>query len=401
MEHYRSYTAEDFISDAKFQDWIFQKNEKNDQFWLSVTNAYPETASQIAIAKQTLEGISFVEEFPEAAIVEQSLEEVLHKIDQEGSGRLVKMNPVVKWLAAASVVLVAGLVYFLVTKKEASQSLAGGSKKTGNTIQPGGDKAVLTLTDGSTIILDSANGGIIASQGSSKVTNLDGQLSYNTDASQMNAAVVYNTITTPKGGQYQLTLADGSKVWLNSTSSLRFPTSFQGEKREVELTGEGYFEIAHNAAAPFTVKVNDTEVEVLGTHFNINSYSDEPTLKTTLLEGSVKVKKNGQFVYLHPGQQAIVDPKEKNIKIDFNVNIEEVIAWKNGKFLFHGADIPTIMRQVARWYDAEVVIEKTPSEPISGGLSRSENVTQLLKILEATGKVHFKINGKQIIVTTK
>jgi ferric-dicitrate binding protein FerR (iron transport regulator) len=265
-------------------------------------------------------------------------------------------------------------------------------------IVPGGNKAILTLADGSVIQLDSTGTGVIANQGNILLYTSNGELAYKpAEATGINE-IVFNTISTPKGGQYHVVLADGTKVWLNSASSIRYPTAFAGEKRIVELTGEGYFEVAHNAKQPFHVKVNDMEVAVLGTHFNINSYSDEPSVKTTLLEGKVMVRNQHDFVSLNPGQQAIIEPEQTKIRIAHSVDVDEVVAWKNGRFLFNGADVEVIMRQVARWYDVEIVYEQKINEPITGGLGRSENVQQLLNILEATGKVKFLVNGKQIVV---
>ncbi|MBK8088917.1 MAG: DUF4974 domain-containing protein [Chitinophagaceae bacterium] len=185
---------------------------------------------------------------------------------------------------------------------------------------------------------------------------------------------------------------------MNAGSSITYPVAFVGNERKVEITGEAYFEVAHNTKQPFHVKVNDMEVAVLGTHFNINSYNDEPSVKTTLLEGKVMVKKADGFVLLNPGQQAVVLPEQQNIRILPDVDIEEAIAWKNGRFMFNGADVEAIMRQVARWYDVDIVYEQKINEPITGGLGRSENVQQLLNVLEATGKVKFQVNGKQIVV---
>lgn len=401
MEQYQFYSVSELINDPAFQDWAFHENENSARFWNEVMNKYPEAVANINEAKQVLKGIAFHENFPGEEKTEQALAQVIEAINKER--KIVLLQPAVKWLAAASVILICGFLFFLLKPGKTGKVATGqNNSNIQPLIKPGGDKAVLTLADGSQVVLDSAGNRTIASQGNTTIINLNGKLSYNAgEVNNQNNAVVYNTITTPKGGQYQLVLADGSKVWLNSASSLRFPTAFAGTNRVVELTGEGYFEVAHNAAKPFQVKVNDMEVEVLGTHFNINGYADEPLVKTTLLEGRVKVKKNGNFAYLNPGQQAIIQPAKNEIGLDNDVNIEEVMAWKNGKFLFNGADLETIMRQVSRWYDVDFVYEKKISETISGGLSRSESISRLLTILEATGKVQFKINGKQIVVITK
>ena len=254
-------------------------------------------------------------------------------------------------------------------------------------------------------ILDSAADGSLAQQGGVKVIKLGGQLAY--QQADNTTEILWNTITTPKGGQYQLVLADGSKVWLNAASSLRFPTVFQGNERKVELTGEGYFEISSQVMAgvqkklPFIVAVGDMSVEVTGTHFNINSYGDEPSVKTTLLEGKVSVRKGENMMPLNPGQQAIISQGRDNIQVTKDVDMEEVMAWKNGRFMFNNADVETIMRQAARWYDVDVVFKGNISETFSGNPPRSEYISKLLNVMEATGKVDFEINGRQIIVKPK
>ncbi|MCF3109363.1 FecR domain-containing protein [Niabella sp. CC-SYL272] len=275
------------------------------------------------------------------------------------------------------------------------------SKTTAQTpalIVPGGDKAILTLADGRQIALDTAHNGDITNQGATKVIKLDGKLHYNSDVANNAEAALYNTIATPKGGQYQLVLADGSNVWLNASSSLKFPTAFTGNERNVELQGEGYFEIKHNPAQPFHVKTGKTTVTVLGTHFNINSYREEAVEKTTLIEGRVEVNTAGRRATLVPGQQAIVKAGQDPISLVPQVDLEEVLAWKNGLFLYNGTDLETVMNQVARWYDVTIVYERKINETISGSLPRSGNFRQLLKILEATGKVRFEINGRVITV---
>jgi len=263
-----------------------------------------------------------------------------------------------------------------------------------NDVAPGGNKAVLTLSDGSQIILDSAKNGTLTQQGNTKILKLDdGKLTYN--STNANAEILYNTISTPKGGQYQIALADGSKVWLNAASSLKFPTAFNGKERIVELTGEAYFEVSKSAAKPFTVNVNDMNVQVLGTHFNINAYNDEAVIKTTLLEGSVKINKGSFSTILQPGQQAQV---AKEIKVVNDIAVDDVLAWKNGFFSFNKADLQTVMRQIARWYDVEISYEgKIPTREFGGKINRNSNASEVLKILEES-KVHFRIEGKKIVV---
>jgi transmembrane sensor len=288
-------------------------------------------------------------------------------------------------VAAAILSLIAfGGVFFL---KAGNHNIAQApaNKPLVNDIPPGGEKAILTLADGRKVVLDTASNGSLAVQGGIQVIKLGGQLSYNQQTKS--TGVLYNTITTPRGGQYQLELADGSKVWLNAASSLRFPTAFVGGDRTVELTGEGYFEVSHDPAKPFHVKVNDLDVMDLGTHFNISSYTDESTVRTTLLEGRVEVRNAVNHVYLNPGQQAKVN----------DVNVDEVMAWKNGYFSFNNADIKTVMRQLSRWYDIDVVYEGDNDETFSGKIDRKLSLKDLLDGLGQT-KVHYRIDGNRKLV---
>lgn len=266
-------------------------------------------------------------------------------------------------------------------------------------LPPGGNKAILTLGDGSNIILDSAGNGNLASQGNTSITKSGkGELVYKSN-NKATEAIVYNTVTTPKGGQYHIVLPDGSKVWLNAASSLRFPTAFIGKERRVEITGEVYFEVAHNAKMPFIVKANDTEVAVLGTHFNVMAYADEKVMKTTLLEGSVKVSRSGKSAMLAPGQQARLTNSSENIRVLDDVDTDKEMAWKTGYFQFEDENLESIMRQVSRWYDVDIAYEGSASrEHFTGRLPRNANVSKVLKILSLSG-VKFRIEGKSIIVT--
>ena len=302
--------------------------------------------------------------------------------------------------AAILILLTGGAWYYFYQKPEAGITKNDSdADRFKNDIAPGSDKAVLTLADGSEIILDNAQTGTLTQQGNTKIILLDaGQLAYNTHGAKANGEVLYNTISTPKGGQYQIVLADGSKVWMNAASSLRFPTAFVGKQRNVELTGEAYFEVAKNAAMPFNVQVNDMNVQVLGTHFNVMAYNDENVIKTTLLEGAVKVTKGTVAGLLKPGQQAKMDKDAGNIKIA-TADVEETMAWKNGLFLFNNDDIKTIMRQISRWYDVNISFEgNIPAKNFTWQISRNTNVSQVLKMLELTKEVHFKITGKNIVV---
>lgn len=265
-----------------------------------------------------------------------------------------------------------------------------------NDVNPGSNKAVLTLADGSSIILDSNRNGTLATQGNIQILKSNGVLSYN-NSGKKNAPVLYNTVSTPRGGQYQLILTDGTKVWLNAASSIRFPASFTGKERRVELLGEAYFEVAKNANVPFKVQVNGMEVEVLGTHFNINSYENELAVRTTLLEGSVKINKNHTSDILKPGQQAQVGNDGK-IRIIDHADLTEAIAWKDGKFQFDKADIHAVMRQVARWYDVDVAYQGKVSSHFGGTISRDVKLSQVLNMLELTGEVKFEIKDRKVVV---
>jgi ferric-dicitrate binding protein FerR (iron transport regulator) len=237
----------------------------------------------------------------------------------------------------------------------------------------------------------------MAEQGNTRIKIKDGKVSYDPSKAS-SAATVYNTITTSRGGQYQVVLPDGTKVWLNATSSIKFPVAFAGNSRVVEVSGEAYFEVAKNPSMPFIAKVKDVEVEVLGTHFDVMAYGEEGKIATTLLEGSVRVSRGREKYAIIPGQQAVW--KEDGVfNLNTDVDLEEVVAWKNGKFHFNNVDIKTIMRQIARWYDVDVEYENVAADTRLGGIvSRKQDIRQLLDYFEITGKVKFRVEGKKIIV---
>jgi hypothetical protein len=313
-----------------------------------------------------------------------------------------------RWAIAAAVIfLVAAGGYFgLIHTRTPVPGIATqpGLK---NDVPPGYSKAVLTLANGAAVILDSVHTGTLTQQGNTTVVNsTNGQLAYNTldnaSASQRTTEVLYNILATPRGGQYQLQLPDGSRVWLNASSSIRYPTAFTGTERRVEIKGEAYFEVAQNTAMPFKVAIitnagNAGEVQVLGTHFNINAYDDEHIIKTTLLEGAVKISAGTSHHVLKPGQQAQLS-KGEAIKVIDDADTEEAVAWKDGRFYFNGADIQTVMRQVSRWYDVDVKYEGSiPTGHYKGRPARDLSVSQMLKVVEYSG-VKIRIEGKKIIV---
>lgn len=300
--------------------------------------------------------------------------------------------------AAAIFLIVCGSILLLFLKQEpSSPHLASAPAKEKKDIAPGGNKAVLTLANGSQIVLDTNKRGNLAFQGNTKIINLkDGKLKYAANGSSRK--VMYNTITTPHGGQYAVILPDGTNVLLNSVSSLRFPTSFSGNSRNVELRGEGYFEVAADKKRPFTVTVNGMKVDVLGTSFNIMAYPGEGSMKTSLVNGSVRVSSGAESRIIIPGQQAELAASAEKLNIH-TTDMDEVLAWKNGEFRFRETEIRTIMRQISRWYDVDIEYRGNPSGIVlSGIIPRKEYVSQLLEAFQATEKVHFEIGDKKITV---
>jgi ferric-dicitrate binding protein FerR (iron transport regulator) len=346
--------------------------------------------------------------------------------------------------AAAAVLLVVGLGVFFYTQRHLEGSAAT-RDLLANDIKPGGNKAYLILSNGKRLSLtDAANGELAKEAGVEITKTADGQVIYTAPGDPgagRDDGGALNTIETPRGGQYQVRLPDGSKVWLNAASKLIYPVSFNGRgQRVVELSGEAYFEIFKNKLQPFVVKSKNQEVTVLGTHFNVNSYSDEPDTKTTLLEGSVRVSSlqplsasggemptgqrggNGSAgnsnsslpargisprggerfggVILKPGQQSIIDRNRNfDIRVQEVQNLEAAVAWKNGTFIFDSEPIQEVMRKVARWYDVDVEYKTTPStKKFTGAIARTENISQILALFEKTDGVKFEIVGKKIIV---
>ncbi|MDN5288013.1 MAG: anti-FecI sigma factor, FecR [Mucilaginibacter sp.] len=273
-------------------------------------------------------------------------------------------------------------------------------------ILPGGNKAILTLSNGHRIVLSDAKHGVLVSKNNIRVNkNSDGQLTYEAKNGDHVSNIAYDTLTTPTGGIYNIVLADGSKIWLNSATSIRFPEIFGSKERKIELiSGEAYFEVIHNPFAPFRVATPHGIVEDLGTHFNINTYGDESAEKTTLLEGSISVKSKNQKVVLQPGQQALIDNKRDADPIAVSAaDLDEAIAWKNGLFLFNNEDLESIMRKISRWYNVKVVYQDqaVKREIFLGSVSKLKNASEVINMLEKTGKIHFEVNGSLIIVKAK
>jgi ferric-dicitrate binding protein FerR (iron transport regulator) len=399
-KNYESYKAEEFLDDPFFIQWIKDQSPAARVFWDGWIEKNPANLKEMRAAEAQLRAILSAKRVQaDTGDAEEVWERIENSLSVEGDSKVRRMPQ--RWWAAASILLLlASGSYFFFGNHQAKKEVAVVNKHVPvNDVAPGGNKAVLTLADGSVIILDSAQNGTLSKQGNIKIIKLDdGQLAYDKSGLSANSQVLYNTISTPKGGQYQVTLSDGSKVWLNAASSLRFPATFSGKERKVELTGEGYFEVAHNKKMPFHVTVNDLDVEVLGTHFNINAYADESAIKTTLLEGSVKVVKGNETKIIEPGEQASVTTSEDEINVKQQVDLEQVVAWKNEIFQFERADIESVMRQISRWYDIDVDYHGRVSEHFGGTISRDVNISDVLKMLEMTGGVNFKIDGKKVIV---
>jgi ferric-dicitrate binding protein FerR (iron transport regulator) len=314
-----------------------------------------------------------------------------------------RLRRIPTWLrpAAAAVLIVAtaGLFLFRNTKNHPLTPVSPTVAAHRKDIPPGGNKAVLTLADGQQIALtDAPNGAIRQYDNLTIKKESNGRLSYVVSNKTGTSPNATNTISTPRGGQYEVTLPDGTKVWLNALSSLSFPLSFSGSQRQVRLTGEAYFEVAPDKTHPFLVETSHTEVHVLGTSFNIKSYSDETTTTTTLVTGAVKVASGHKEHILQPGQQSIADQQGSFAVAP--ANIEEAIAWKDGYFVFHNSGIRDIMRQASRWYDVNIQYEvNTEDLQFGGRISRFSNISELLKNLELTGSVHFSIEGNTVSVT--
>lgn len=402
VEKYQHYTAIQLATDGRFIAWVKFRDEASDLFWKEYLKKYPSQTSVVDKAKAIVNQMRIVQETMEGGQAEAVWDKIDHRVRQMPANK--KTSPVAfmgKWWAAAAILLVLATAIYYLSKNDLPSKTAETTDKQQifpNDVGPGGDKAILTLADGTKLALDSANNGMITRQGNVTIIKLDGKLSYKGSAANQGAPqqLTYNTITTPKGGQYQLELADGSRVWLNAASSLRFPTFFAGGERKVELQGEGYFEIAHNDAMPFIVEKEETKVRVLGTRFNINAYDDEEDIKVTLLQGSVSVSMGNSDLLLKPGQQAQI---ATTIKLVDDVNIEKVMAWKNGWFEFDETDLPTIMRQIGRWYDVEIVYEgKSTTHTFGGRISKNLPMSSILQMLKSNGVKDFRLEGKKLIV---
>lgn len=330
--------------------------------------------------------------------LQNDIDEVYNNLQQHIFNKKAGRNRsrYIKLAAACLIACIAFGGYLVVRKQRAVRQIALNQK---HDLLPGTDKAILTIANGQKIDLSDAGDGKLTTQGSIAVNKTkDGRIVYEHAAKNAGSAqLIYNTMTTPRGGQHQLTLSDGTVVWLDAASSITFPVVFSGNERAVAITGQAYFEVAHNAAKPFKVSANGQTVQVLGTHFNINAYTDEPEMKTTLLEGSIKISKDGNTEMLVPGQQAVIAANKKTIIVKA-ADTEEAIAWHMGLFKFNNASIQMVMRQLSRWYDVDISYEgNIPDRRFSGEIYRNVNASKIAEILSYK-KIHFRIDGRRIIV---
>ncbi|SHM91234.1 FecR family protein [Chitinophaga jiangningensis] len=342
----------------------------------------------------------FERSMTEPAMVPESMSNrVETRLLQEISkNKVVPMHPLrrKKWMVAAAVMTGVAVAagFYMYTAHRVQPAVVKQIASVAD-IKPGSDKAILTLADGTQVTLDSAGNQVIV-QGGTKVKQLNGQLLYETDG-QTTQAETYNTLNVPRGGQFKLVLPDGSTVWLNAASSLRYPTAFTGSTRTVEIKGQAYFEVAQNSNKPFIVKAENTTIQVLGTGFDIMSYPDEKEQRTTLVEGAVKVKVGTIEKYLKPGQQVALNNETGEATVH-DADVQGVIAWKTGFFEFDNVSLPTILRQLGRWYDLDIVNKFAYNNSRLGGrISRNLPLSEILPMLKSAG-ADFTLNGRTLIV---
>jgi ferric-dicitrate binding protein FerR (iron transport regulator) len=312
----------------------------------------------------------------------------------------------VRYAAVAAVLVVLAGLGYIINFDSKRENFPLRQPVATHDVAPGHEGAVLTLADGKQIVLDSAGDGSLARQGGMAITKEHaGQLVYQTEPTGVfPQATMYNTLTTPRGRRTAVVLSDGTKVWLNAASSIKFPAAFMGKDRTVELSGEAYFEVAKDAGKPFRVKVNrpggNMNVEVLGTSFNIMAYDDEATSSTTLVDGSVKVVTGTGASLLKPGQQLLAGSDGKTSLVA-DADVQKAIAWKDGNFVFRGDGLDAIMKQLARWYDIDVRYDSPVTDHYTGKISRQVNISQVLKMLQAAGGVNFTVDNRQVRVSPK
>ncbi|SEL99989.1 FecR family protein [Chitinophaga rupis] len=367
--------------EAELEAWL---NESADN------RAVLEKLLSESIRKQEIEHLH---EFDE----ETALKKVWARIGEpENTGSNTLKGYIIKIAAAAAIVIALSVSFWIYKAKSPTERLSYQAKST--EIPPGANKAILILSNGAKIDLQAAQSGKIAYQAGAVVSKrADGKIDYAATAKPGTAAAL-NTLSVPKGGQYELTLPDGTLVWLNAASSLTFPVAFTGKERQVKLTGEAYFEVAKDPGKPFLVNVDGKQtVEVLGTHFDIKAYNDDPEIRTTLLEGSVKVSCKNSHAIIKPGQMAVNDLKAPlSVR---NADLDEVMGWKNGLFVFNDERMEDVLRIAARWYDVDVEYQTDVSQKkLRGIVSKYNNIRELLDNITITSGIHYKIEGRRVIL---
>lgn len=391
--------------------------QKDEQYYRELLLRYIQSKSSPQEAQEVLDYLqtghsaklllqSLQEEFQSSLQTEEPVNAAMGDRVRNRLLQTIESTPIItrsfQWLrvaAAAAVIIALGIlayIFYPSTKKEESISQVQQPAPPAHDVAPGTNAAILTLADGTQIPLGTQSTNHLPKQGNVSVINAQGQLVYQNTAAKP-GEIVYNTLTSARGQSYSLVLADGTKLWLNASSSVRFPVAFTDSERDVEITGEVYFEVAKDASRPFRVKTNDMQVEVLGTQFDINAYPDETGVTTTLVEGSVKVNTKDKVLHLSPGQQSKL-LSNGSLQLLKDVNVDEIIAWKNGFFHFESADLRSILRQFSRWYDIEVVYEGEPKDrSFFAIVNRNSSLANVLKMLNANN-IHFTIEGKKLIV---
>jgi ferric-dicitrate binding protein FerR (iron transport regulator) len=385
----------------RYVSGIASEQEQHELMKLIIDNEGDDTIKQL-IAEQ-LESYDEGHTHTIASIEQSKADQLFQKIMRERQvpsepeiPRIGMRNAWLKWSAAAAVILlISGLTYQYLKPVNKNQTVASATQPYPYDIPPGKMNAMITLSDGSKINLDSASNGQLALQGNTRISKENGQVKYEYTGGLTD--IQFNTVSTARGNQFMVVLPDQTKVWLNASSSITFPTSFTGNTREVKISGEAYFEVAKRKDMPFKVSfAGDGEIEVLGTHFNVNTYKDDGIIRTTLLEGSVRISKNKETEMLAPGQQAQI--KENATMHIAEVDTDETIAWKNGFFNFKDADIKAMMQQLSRWYDIDIQYEGPAGKQLfTGEIDRSLNLVSVLKILEKTN-VHFRLEENRKLV---
>lgn len=375
----------------------FHTEDEHSEFFTWVNSASKEELGTAIDQYRDIADRNYLDAFTDPLLISR-LEAKLDTLDEYEQSRTIYIW--YKMIAAAMIIIIlsAGL-YFYRDQLAKQPAFAEQQKPELEDALPGSNIAILTLADGSKISLDDAVNGKIAQQAGIHVTKIaDGRLEYEISSPLAGVASkdLSNTISTPRGGKYQINLPDGTKVWLNAASSLKYPVTFESNERKVQLTGEAYFEVAHNKSKPFRVESRGQVVEVFGTKFNINSYTNEPVIKTTLLNGSVKVTQttNMNSMFLKPGQEST--HSESGSLFVGPGDISQAVSWKNGNFLFNDLDLVNILRQLERWYDVDVDYANIPQTRYNGNISRNEKLSRVLKMLEVTGPVKFKVEGKAV-----